>query len=403
MWTPLFAAWLVSQALPFAEALRLAQALPTVEADTRAQVARAQLAEDTSSLLENPLLQVQPGGRRIANGGASPEVYVTVNQRISLTSAGSKRRRALAREVDHDAALARLGLRDARRRIAQAWLSRWMAERGREASRSEVALADELVRMLGSTFQAGEATLVDVAAARAWSAEALLSELNMEGQAFEAGVALARAVGAEDGEPRATSSELPIIDLPEQAQLRVHARDVDDTVQVREAHAAQQSELARLSEIEAVKGPSFGVGAMAWREGTGDLAAVATLEVQVPLFDRGERERAVQAANTERARGRVQDSVLEQRAERVRLLHDLQHTAAVVHALETQLLRAANELAAAQHKRFQAREATAQDWVIARRAVLSANIALIRARAAHVLARFLVAESFAPLTAKAQP
>ena len=86
---------------------------------------------------------------------------------------------------------------------------------------------------------------------------------------------------------------------------------------------------------------------------------------------------------------------LEQRAEGVRLLHDLQHTDEVVHALETELLRATTELADAQHKRFQAREATAQDWVIARRAVLSANIAWIRARAAHVLARFLVAESFA--------
>jgi outer membrane protein TolC len=394
MWTALLAGFLIGQALPFDEALGLARALPLVEAEQRAKSARAELAEDSSLLLENPLLQLQPGARRAANGGTAPEVYLAINQRIPLTSAGSKRRRTLAREVDHDAALAGVSLRDARRRIAEAWLSRWLTDQAREVSRREVALADELVRLLTSTLQAGEATLVDVATARAWRAEAQLSELAMEGQSFETGVLLARAVGAEDGEPRTTSGDLPAIALPDHALLRSHAPKVDETVQVREAHAAHESEVARLSEIEAVKGPSFGIGAMAWREGTGDLAAVATLEVQVPLFERGERERAVQAASAERARGREQDSILEQRAERVRLLHDLQHTDAVVLALQTGLLRAANQLADAQHRRFQAREATAQDWVIARRAVLSADIALIKARAAQVLARFLVAESF---------
>lgn len=400
MWTALFAAYLASGALPFGDALQQARALPVVQADERAQQARAALADDTSRLLENPLLQVQPGARHSAKGGAGPEIYVTLSQRFNLSSAGAKRQKTLALEVEHDAALLGLSLREARQRIAEAWLSRWAADQAREVSQREVALADQLLQLLDTTFQAGEATRVDVSAARSWKAEALLSELSMEGQAFEAGILLARAVGSQDGEPRATSGALPSIDLPSEASLRASLGQVSDTVQVREARAAQQSELARLSEIEATKGPSMGLGAMAWREGGGDFAAVALLEAQLPVFDRGERERAVQAAVAERARGRVQDSVLAQRAVRVRLLHDLEHTHAVAEALESQLLRAANELADAQHKRFQAREATAQDWVIARRAVLNANVQLIQARAAEVLARFLVAESFVPEAAK---
>jgi hypothetical protein len=178
---------------------------------------------------------------------------------------------------------------------------------------------------------------------------------------------------------------------------------VDDSAPVREARAGAESERARLTEIEATKGPYWGLGATAWREGTGDLAALAVLELQLPLFDHGERERAAQAAIAERARGRARDSVIGQRVERVRLLHELEHTRAVADALDTELLRAATELADAQHKRFVAREATAQDWVIARRAVLSADMQLIAARAAHVLARFLVAESFAAEAAPSHP
>ena len=400
MWTVLFAAHLVSGALPFGDALQQARALPAVQADERAQEARAALAHDTSRLLENPVLQVQPGARRISKGDTTPEVYVALSQRFNLSSAGAKRQKTLALEVAHDAALVGLSLRDARQRIAEAWLSRWAADQAREVSQREVALAEQLLQLIDTTFQAGEATLVDVSAARAWKAEAVLSELSMEGQAYEAGIQLARAVGAQDGEPRAAAGELPSIDLPSEASLRAHVGHVEDTVPVREARAAQQSELARLSEIEASKAPSFGLGAMAWREGGGDFAAVAMLEAQLPLFDRGERERAVQAAVAERARGRMQDSMLAQRALRVRMLHDLEHTHAVASALESQLLRAAHELADAHHKRFQAREATAQDWVIARRAVLSASIQLIQARAAEVLARFVVAESFAPEAAQ---
>lgn len=401
MWTAWLAAWLIGQAVSFEDALSQARALPAVRADERAQDARAKLAGETSRLLENPLLQVQPGGRHMSKGGAGAEVYVAINQRFSLTGAGAKRRAALARETAHDAALVGVSLRQARRRIAEAWLDRWMADQARDVSQREVVLADELLSLMNTTFQAGEATLVDVSAARTWRAEALLSELNMEGLSFEAGVALARALGAQDGEPRGTSSELPTIDLPEERLLHANAARVDDTVPVIAARAEQAREQAHLAEIKAAKGPSFGLGAMAWREGGGDVAAIGMLEVQLPLFDHGERERATQAAVAERARGQAQDAVLEQRSERVRLLHDLQHTRAVAEALDQQLLAAATALADAQHKRFQAREATAQDWVIARRRVLSASIELIKARAAVVLTRFLVAESFASGTERA--
>jgi outer membrane protein TolC len=214
MWTALFAAWLVGGALSFGDALRRASDLPTVQAEESARSARADLASHTSRLFDNPVLQVQPGARRMSNGSAGPEVYVTLSQRLSLSSAGKKRQDSLARETAHDEALARLSLREARRRIAEAWLSCWAAERARVVSQREVELAQELLRLLDMTFQAGEATRVDVSTARAWQAEARLSALSMEGQAFETGVLLARALGAADGEPRATTEALPGIELP---------------------------------------------------------------------------------------------------------------------------------------------------------------------------------------------
>jgi hypothetical protein len=118
----------------------------------------------------------------------------------------------------------------------------------------------------------------------------------------------------------------------------------------------------------------------------------------VPVFERGERERATLAAEVARARGNELDSVLAAQAERVLWLHDVEHSREVLAVVLDKLLPAAHAVADAQYKRVQAREATAQEWVLARRAVLKSELDAVRARATHALACFLVAEALAQQT-----
>jgi outer membrane protein TolC len=379
--------------LGFDAALAEADRVPDVQAERAAGEARTGLADDVSRLNYNPMLQLQPGVRRMQSGGRGGELYLTATQRFSLTGAGGARKDAVRAESQEDQAQLALARALARRRIAQAWLARWSAQQAVEAARAELLSARELSARSQRIFAAGESTRVDTAILDTWAAEAELSALASEGEAFDSGTQLSEALGAAERGAQGVSAELPRIDLPADFETRALVAASSNAPQVQLGVRAQASEAARLHEVHAVRGPSAAVGAMAWREGAGDLAGVLTLEVEIPVFERGERERAAGAAAVERARGRAQQAEVVERVRRVRLGHELHHTKAVADALEQRLLKAAETLASAQQRRLEAREGTAQDWVMARRQVLRAKLDTARAKAAHAFARFLVAEA----------
>lgn len=133
---------------------------------------------------------------------------------------------------------------------------------------------------------------------------------------------------------------------------------------------------------------------MAFREGGGDVAVLATLDVDLPLFEAGERERATVAAEVALADGRAEQALVDARTQHAAVVHELEHAQQVVAVTEGQLLVAALALADAQHQRWLAREATAQEWIQARRAVLQAKVTTLQAQTAFALARFLVGERF---------
>jgi outer membrane protein TolC len=154
-----------------------------------------------------------------------------------------------------------------------------------------------------------------------------------------------------------------------------------------------------LTETRAARGSELNVGALGWREGTGDLAAVATLELTMSLLEHGKRESSSAAALVARAEQDERKAVLDAQVERLRMIHEVEHTQQVLDTTEGGLLRAAETLADAQQRRFEAREGTSQDWVLARRAVLRARLEVASARAAVVLARFRAHEALAPVKA----
>jgi outer membrane protein TolC len=394
----LFSALVSAEPLAFEAALALAERVPEVEADVRAGEARDELADEVHRVTYNPLVQVQPGVRRMASGGRAGEVYVNVYQRFSLTGAGRERQAAVRSEQRHDHALIGLGKELARRRIAQAWLMRWAAQSALAEAEAEVRIAEELSARTARTFAAGESTRVDVAAIQSWAAEAALFALTGEGEAFDTGVVLAQALGSPEAGSLAVRAEAPAIDLPSHEWLDRLIAAAPRAPEVVAANAGAGSEAARLREVHATKGANFALGGMGWREGSGDVAGVGTLELEIPVFERGQRERAAQAANSARAAGHARVVEVAEAARRIRLVHELEHSQAVVDVLDARLVRAAEDLAIGQEKRFMAREATALEWVLARQKLLRARIDLVRARAAHLYARFLVSEAAKELT-----
>jgi outer membrane protein TolC len=168
--------------LGFDAALAEAERVPEVQAERAAWEARTGLADNVSRLNYNPVLQLQPGVRRMQSGGRGGEVYVTATQRFSLTGAGGARKHAVRAESQEDEAQLALARTLARRRIAQAWLARWSAQQAVQAARAELISARELSTRSQRIFAAGESTRVDTATLDTWAAEAELTALAGEGR-----------------------------------------------------------------------------------------------------------------------------------------------------------------------------------------------------------------------------
>lgn len=386
-------AWIVllsvpAQTISFEEALARARASPALEASTKAIDRRAALAETIPWLTSNPSVMAQPGGRRLAQGTVGPEVYVGLSQELSLAGAGVTRREAARVEVEVErqehAALWRAVTLNA----AQAWFALWAAQGSLAAAREELALTLEWDAKVARGAQAGGFTKVDVAVANAYRAEAQLAELSLQGEVFVRGVALNRAIGLDANRPAVADARLPEGTPPTADEDEQVLASSERAPAVRAAKAHVNAELARGVELEAAKGASLQVGAQGWREGTGDLAAVATLQLTLPVFERAQRERSSIAALASKAEGRAASALVEERAERLDALHEVEHSAEVLNAIETALLPATQTAVDGLQRRFDAGEATAQDLVLARRSLVSAKARLIRARADVAWARF---------------
>ena len=161
---------------------------------------------------------------------------------------------------------------------------------------------------------------------------------------------------------------------------------------VRAARQLKDAEEARARELLASKGTWLQVGATGGREGLGDVVALATLSVTLPVFENGQREAAPLLAAATHAEGERVLALAEARAERVLVTHELEHTRETLEVVEQDLVPANDEAAQGTQRRMEAGEATSQEWVLARRAALTAHSRLVRARASHALARFRAQE-----------
>lgn len=377
--------------LSFDDALSLASRAPQVTASARAAAGRRESAGKVSSLQANPTLGLQPGVRTNALG-TGPEFIGTISQSLNLSGYGAARRETIALELSHEQGGAQLQAHLSRLSAAESWLGVWSAQ----GVLAEAQRERELARDLGARFDraatSGAVTRAEAGAMRAWVAEAQLAVLSAEGELFETGVQLNRVLGLDASAPAQVSEALPPVELVAAAALSASLARAERAPAVRAARQLQEAEEARARELLASRGTWLQVGATGGREGLGDVVALATLSVTLPLFDTGQREAAPLIAAATLAGGERALALAAARAERVQVAHELEHTGETLEVIERELVPAHDEVATGTQRRLEAGEATSQEWVLARRAALVAHSRLVRARASHALARFRAQE-----------
>ncbi|MGA8892413.1 MAG: TolC family protein, partial [Anaeromyxobacteraceae bacterium] len=161
---------------------------------------------------------------------------------------------------------------------------------------------------------------------------------------------------------------------------------------------AGDAERARELEARATKGWGLDTGVKGTRDYLGTWGVQAVVGFTFPLFDRGEREAAPQAALAARSEGEARQARAVAATELARSLHEVEHTGEVLEAVERELLPAAETNAKARAESMRAGETTVLEVLVAHRAWAAARARLTRAEAAHAWARVKVSMLLADLT-----
>jgi len=385
-----------SQALSFDAALGLATSTPNVIG--RAQAAREKVALDQriAAVPFNPQVTVQPGWRLAPAGARQPELIAEIVQPWNLSGQSSARRRAAGLEEDALRAGARVAALDARLAAARAWIDLWAAERLVEEARREEAIAGELERLVARAAALRALTRADLAEARAYHAEARSTLLAVEGELYLRGIALAREVAAPEVAPLRTAGPAPSPPIPGAAQLAPLLRQAATLpfVEVR----ALQARAARAREIEdhAARGTILQLGAGVQRDAPGGLVVSGLARVTVPLFERGERERAGMRAEAAALDGERENALIAARADLASSVHEVEHTAAMLAVVRDDLVPASREAAQTRRRIFENGGATLLEVLQSDRAAVVAASRQWRIEAEHAWARtklwLLVAE-----------
>lgn len=386
MWLALALA-LSATPVTFDQALALAEKTPAVAAAGRAAKAQSESAGRVPLLTLNPTLAAQPGVRWSPSLGPGPELQASLSQGFNLSGHGPARQRSARAEAEHATAQRTSLLRAARLWAALAWTRAWAAETKLALAKAEL---DEAAAWAGRVERAaslGALNRAEVSAAQAYRGEAEVLALHAEGEAFEAGLELARVLGLAADEPLAVAGPPPLWP-PAEGGVAALPR----TPAVLEAKAALEAERALGEEAWAARGHVLQLSAHGAREGTGDVLATLGLQWTFPLFDRGERERGVHAAAVARAEGAVTRAEAEARVALAVATHEVEHKARELRAVEERWVPAARDAAQSQRALFDAGEATAWELMLARRVQLSAEQRLAEAKAELSFATFRLAE-----------
>lgn len=382
-------------AVGFAAAMELAERGPLLRGAAAGLAAKRALDAQVSSMTVNPQVSMQLGYRRVSDAEHGIDVQVSAQQGFNLAGYAAARAASMGREELAMAAELRALRLNRRLAAARAWLSLWAAGEALREARVELVAMTEFLERVERAAQATALTRTDVAEARAYLGEARLTALNIEGEQYELGLELGRLIGpgeAGGGESGrlVASGPVPEVALPEvtpelQAQV---LRRLDALPASQALRLQAEAERRREAEALAARGTQLNIGAMGLHEPATPYAVLGTLSVTLPLFERGQRERAEILGRLGRLQGEAQEALLAGRSELLLALHDVQHSHEIWEQLQLQVVPASSETLALRERLVAAGDGTVLEVILARRAAAAARGRLWRSLATHSFARY---------------
>lgn len=395
------AATTIPKKVSFDEALGLSVETPDVRGAEQAVVEKHAMRGRISTMTSNPQVYLQPGFRVRPEGNQGVEVQASVMQSWNLAGLSTARSTTARLEEAELSAQSRVLALTQRLDVARAWIDLWSAERVFELVTREAALSGEFVRLVEKASAASAATKADVAEARAYHAEARLGVIAAEGDVFERGVLLAKALAAK-ADPLSSAGDLPVAPVPVGTNRQETLQRAAGLPSVQSKALALEVERARNAEEKAARGTSLSLGVYMQRDSPGGFVGYGAVGLTLPLFDHGERERSVTVARVARLEGETTREASNAVADLVLGLHEVDHTQEVIDTISGEIVPALDEAVASRMRIFEAGESTILEVITARRNLVNARGRLERARAQNAWARVKVWLWLSAMDAKKQ-
>jgi outer membrane protein TolC len=377
----------VGAPITFDEALGLAARAPAVAGAEAAAADQRRAGDSVSSVVANPTLNVQPGAARDPLDGQWKYLgETTLMQGWNLSGLPGDRKAAVRAEGDQLLAEARSAALFHRLAAAQAWMELWAAQQSLADSLQEADLAREFSERMARAAAAAAFTRAEAADAATYAAEAHVLALAAEGEVVDRGYQLAIAMGQEAEKALVAAGPLPAPPAPGRADWPAILDAAGRLPAVAAHKLASDASRARDVEARSSRGWGLGTGLKGTRDYLGTWGAQAVVELSFPIFDRGEREAAPQAAAAARAQGEFREARAVAATELARSLHEVEHTGEVLDAIEKELVPAAEGNARAREASMRAGETTVLEVLVARRVWASARARRTRALATHAWA-----------------
>ena len=393
------------RSLSFAEALQKSRESPAVREVEEALSAKRAADRKLGALPYNPQISIE-SGYRDDTGGQGAVVQVAVQQGLNLAGYGAARTRSIEQEESALRSEIRAALLRQRLSAVRLWFDLWGSTRAEQLAHDEAELARQALARTERLAQSGAVIQVDVATASTYLAEAEARRLAVEGEVIEQGLSLGRWLGLSEavrpaGEPEDVNLP-PLTDALMTEALHRCAQLPDPELR----RASELVERAHAEEITAQRGTQLWLGAMALHEPTAPWAAFGTLMLTLPLFDRGQRERADLLATAARLRVGAEAAEAGAQVELRQVLHDVEHFAELDKLLAATLLPAATREVALRERLLDAGDGTSLEVLLARRSLVAARAQAVRVHAnllssRHRLALYLHALGLFP--EEAQP
>lgn len=383
----LLGAALPLDAVSFDQAIGLALRAPGVKGAERAAAVKRRIDQQISRSPYNPQIFVQPGVRLAPSQARGVEGMVEVLHSWNLAGYAGARRKSARAEEEVLSAEARAVALERRLVAARAWLDQWGAQAVLGALERDEQTAVEFLRLVERAQRAGAMTMADLADARVYRGEAHLAVLGAEGDVYERGLALGRAAGLRAEEPTMTAGDLPSPPLPDDKAWRRMLDRVGHLPAVELRALRTRAERLRETEERAARGTLLQLGVIGQKDSPDGYLVYGEARLQMPVFDRGERERAGMAALAEQMEGEAGEAVIEGVTALAEARHEVAHTGEVLAELRDRLAPSAAEGARLRETIFRGGEGTILEVLQARRAAAAAAVRLRRAEAEHAWAR----------------